>query len=79
MLARIPAKTFLEWMAFWKLEPFGDQWRQNARICTVLQHINAGKGRKLNEEEFMPGHSQSQQKTPKELGDFLRAIANKPG
>lgn len=64
----------MEWMAFWKEEPFGDEWRKIARICTVLQHIHAGKGRRLDEDEFIPGKGKSQQ-SPEQLGEFLKSLA----
>ncbi len=77
MLSRIPAKTFVEWMAFWELEPFGDQWRQVARVCTVLQHLNAGKGRKMDEDEFIPGQKKKTTRSVEDLGKFLKAMARK--
>lgn len=41
MLDRITPEQFVEWIAFYSLEPFGDEWRQAALIAA--EAANAGK------------------------------------
>lgn len=50
----MPEALFQEWTAFYLEEPFGNSWRQTGRLCMLLQNVNAGKGRRMKEEEFMP-------------------------
>lgn len=51
---RIDALEFAEWMAFWSLEPFGDEWRQIARLCAATLQVWAKKGKTIREDAFMP-------------------------
>lgn len=63
-------------MAYYELEPFGNSWRQTARLCALQQNMNCGKGRAMKEDEFMPVQKEKQQTTT-DLAKFLRAMANK--
>ena len=51
MLAEMTCGQFDEWRAFDRIEPFGDEWRQVAKICQILAAVN---GVTLDEESFMP-------------------------
>lgn len=42
---------FKEWVAFYELEPFGQEWEQTARTCAV---VNWSQGGKAKVEQFLP-------------------------
>lgn len=55
MLERMPERLFQEWQAYYEIEPFGNTWRQAARLCMVMQNMTRGKsGKALKEDDFMP-------------------------
>lgn len=54
MMAEMPERLFQEWHAFYELSPFGDDWRQTARICMVIQNMMRQKGKACKEEDFLP-------------------------
>lgn len=46
---------FWEWVAFFRISPWGDSWRRSGRLATVFA---AAMGAKVNdhlEDKFMPG------------------------
>jgi hypothetical protein len=57
MLAQITSKQLTEWMAFYQIEPFGEE-RDDLRsgiVASVIANVNRGKNRKpFKPEEFMP-------------------------
>lgn len=52
MLARMTARKFQEWKAFWELEPFGDEWRQTgvSAAASVSPHVK----KTPDPETYMP-------------------------
>lgn len=36
LLASMDSREFSEWMAFWLLEPFGEEWKQTAKVCSSM-------------------------------------------
>jgi hypothetical protein len=63
----LPSDSFLsQWIAFDRIEPFGDEWEQTARLhsAIVLQPF-AQAGLELPDwEDFMPLRYQKQPKQP---------------
>jgi|TARA_R110000824_G_scaffold188467_3_gene369821 hypothetical protein len=54
--ARISSVEFIEWIAFYQIEPFGPLRNDmvGAQICAVLANINRGKGgKKLSTKDFL--------------------------
>lgn len=47
--------TFREWMAFYSVEPFGDEWRRTARLASVVAAAAGAKVEGELEEKFLPG------------------------
>jgi len=46
-----------EWMAYYNLEPFGDDWRQTGVVAGVIANVNRDakkKRRPYEPEDFMP-------------------------
>lgn len=54
--AVMSADEFLDWRAFYRLEPFGDEWRQTARIArsSAPQSWKKTDGTQWTEDDFMP-------------------------
>jgi hypothetical protein len=40
LLRSMDAAEFLDWQAYWSIEPFGDEWRQSGQIAAST--LNAG-------------------------------------
>jgi hypothetical protein len=59
MLASIPSKLFIEWQAFFRLEPFGE-WRGDfraAQIAQVIANVNRDSKKQRDPftvQDFMP-------------------------
>ena len=41
MLDEMPAELLDEWMAFYKLEPFGEDWLQVSYLCSIVLNLAA--------------------------------------
>jgi hypothetical protein len=58
---RLTVRQLRKWMAFWRVEPFGDAWRMAARTSLTTA---AGMGAKPDpeaEERFLPSYKEKQQ------------------
>ena len=49
LLEEIPAELFAEWIAYYRIEPFGDPWLQTSFICSIVRNLLASK-----ESEILP-------------------------
>lgn len=52
---RMPLSRLLGWLAYYQMEPFGDDWRRSGRLSSI---VAAGFGVKVTgemEDLFMPG------------------------
>jgi hypothetical protein len=57
MLASVPARTILEWQAYYQLEPFGESRAdlRNAMLCSLVANIMRGKDSEpVQLDDFMP-------------------------
>ncbi len=55
LLEEIPAELFSEWIAFYRLEPFGDPWLQTSFICSIVRNLVATKqGDLVDLDHFVP-------------------------
>lgn len=52
---RIPMDLFWEWAAFYRLCPWGDDWRRTGRLATIVAAAAGAKVEGDLEERFMPG------------------------
>ena len=57
LLESLDAEELAHWEEYWRLEPFGDEWRGWGRVCETVA-LSAGvkkkNGERITEEEFMP-------------------------
>lgn len=62
------------WLAYWRCEPFGDHWRQAARItwATAIQYQR--KGRKIHEDDFMPVKQPKRRMSDREIQSKFHAF-----
>lgn len=54
---RMSSHELTEWMAFYELEPFGDEWRQTASITSLMANVNRDTKKRTQPyeiEDFMP-------------------------
>lgn len=51
------------WMAYWRVEPFGDQWRRAGRAALVA---SGGKVEPSAEEKFLPSYKAPE---PRQMSD----------
>ena len=56
MLECITTEQFNEWIGFYGVEPFGEEWRQTSYVCTMIGNSQGGrgKGKPFRPEDFMP-------------------------
>ncbi len=47
------------WLAFYRLEPFGDEWRRTARLAVTVAASNGARVKEDAEELFLPTYDPS--------------------
>lgn len=52
---RMPCGLLAEWLAFYRLEPFGDDWRRTGRAATWQAAMAGVKLAAGFEDRFLPG------------------------
>ena len=76
LLQRISSKELTEWMAYYNIEPFGQetQYFGPAITSTILANVNRNKGDKAHTvDEFMPQFDKVDQ-TPVEMINFAAMV-----
>ena len=77
---RISSSEFVEWVAFYGLEPFGglkEDWRSGL-VCSVLANVNRSKARTAYKpKDFMPntdapGATPANRQSPEQMQMMLR-------
>lgn len=73
---KIPIPLLVEWMAFYFLEPWGDEWRRSGRLATIVAAASGAKTDGNLEEKFLPGGGIYRGLNPQEaqMLDELRKI-----
>lgn len=70
---RIPLRVLRGWMAYWVLEPFGDEWSRTGKLAAVTAAAAGSKVEPDFEERFLPSYRAPVQ-TEEELKAQLRRI-----
>ena len=77
MLDAMTSRQYLEWLAFYNLEPWGEH-RGDLRagiIASTIANVNRGKNQEAVEPlDFMPYQKQAQEQSPDEIKFSLRSI-----
>ena len=64
MLAQMPSELFSEWVAYYRNEPFADEWLQTSYLCSIVRNLVATKEADLVDlDHFVPTFS-TQPKRP---------------
>lgn len=72
---RLPLPAFRLWLAFYRLEPFGDEWRRTARSTVILAGAMGAKTREDSEEMFLPTYDPRRPtQTPEEMARELSKL-----
>lgn len=75
---RLDARELTEWMAFFKLEPWGadvEDWRAALVAATVANTARDRRRAPFRVADFMPRREASRQQTDEEIAERLRAWA----
>ena len=73
LAAAMPIDTLYAWMAYYQLEPWGDEWLRSAVSFAQFQNANRGKNKKaMKPEDFMPVEKREQ--TPQQMLAILNSI-----
>lgn len=61
-------------MAYWRVEPFGDEWRRSAREALTAAAAFGAKFDPDSEERFLPSYREK----PQTIDDIRRELAKIP-
>lgn len=77
MLARVSSRELTEWAEYYKREPFGEEWKQTAYICTQISNGTLKKegGGSFKTEDFYP--IAIVRETPRQSDDYVEAMFNR--
>ena len=70
---KIPLRVLKGWMAYWIVEPFGDEWARTGKLAAVVASAQGGNVEPDFEEKFLPSY-RSPVQTEEELKAQLRRI-----
>lgn len=79
MLEQMSSMELSEWMAYYEVEPFGEERAdyRSAMIAWVLASVYSKKGHKPKIEDFMPflDKKRSRQQSPEEIQGVLNLVS----
>jgi hypothetical protein len=52
MLEEMPTELLDEWIAFYRLEPFGEEWLQTSYLCSIV--LNLAAKETVDLDHFVP-------------------------
>lgn len=61
MLDEMPTELLDEWIAFYRLEPFGEEWLQTSYLCSIVLNLAAKDSVDL--DHFVPDFTEKKKKT----------------
>lgn len=73
LLASIDSQELTHWLAYYRLEPWGE-WRSDARaatICSVIANALRTRGPAVGPEKFMLKFEGDKRQTPEEMAERL--------
>jgi len=81
LLNEMSAAELAEWIAFYTVEPFGEDWKQTSYVCTMTGNASGGKrgGKPFEPSDFLPvkpsiRHTAKRQ-TPEQMLNIFRLIS----
>lgn len=80
LLARISSRELAEWMAYYEIEPFGEE-RADVRaalVASTVANVHRGKKRRAYKlDDFMPRFERKTKQTADDMLGFFRALESK--
>ena len=70
---QIPLRVLRGWMAYWTIEPFGDEWARTGKLASVIAASNGAKVDPDFGEKFLPSYRAPEQ-TREDMIEELRKI-----
>lgn len=74
LAARITLDQVRRWMAFYRVEPFGDDWRRTGRSVGLIGATWTGKFDEHLEERFLPTYRANRPQTEQEMKAELMKV-----
>lgn len=71
---QITARQLRTWLAYFRLEPFGDEWRRTARLASIVAAAAGAKVPEDFQEMFLPTFDP---RRPRQTEDEMLAELNK--
>ena len=72
---QIPLRVLRGWMAYWTLEPFGDEWARSGKLAAVLASSNGAKVDTDFEAKFLPSYRAPVQTTDEMIAELKKVPA----
>lgn len=69
---RVTLRTLTVWWAFWRLEPWGDDWRRTSRLAGRIRQSFGQSVTEEDESQFMPGWRPRQQTDEEIEAEFMK-------
>jgi len=80
LLDGISAAELAEWQAYYRFEPFGDEWQQTSYLCAMTGNAAGGKkgGGRFKPQDFMPANPpiRRARQTGEQMLSIFRLIAH---
>lgn len=73
LAAAIPLRVLKGWMAYWAVEPFGDEWARTGKLAAVVAKAMGSEVDPAFEEKFLPSYRVPVQ-TEEQMIEELRKI-----
>lgn len=73
----ITLEQVTRWIAFYRVQPFGDEWRRTARLAVSVAAAHGAKVKEDAEEMFLPTYDPSRPTQTEE--EMLRELSKIPG
>lgn len=58
---QMSVRQVLKWQAYWRVEPFGDEWRRSAREALTAAAAFGAKPEPDSEDKFLPNYREKPQ------------------
>lgn len=76
-MKRVTLRQVEKWLAYWKVEPFGDDWNRTARQTLFLIQALGAKVEESFIEKFLPNYDPNRVMTADEIKAELSKFARR--
>jgi hypothetical protein len=79
LLDRISSAELSEWVAYYRSEPFGNDWQQTSYLCAMVGNGAGGKknGGTFKPADFLPVKPLKRRQTGEQMLAIFRILAGK--